>query len=42
MTARHVFGPTVDSDGFLTGEIELPGGLPPEDVDDDYEPGDDR
>lgn len=41
MSARHVSGPTVDAEGYLVGEMELPGGLPPEDVD-EYEPGDDR
>lgn len=40
MNARRVSGPTVDAEGYLIGEIELVGGLPPEDVDD--EPGDDR
>lgn len=34
---RHVHGPTPDDEGYLVGEIELPGGLPPEDDDQDDE-----
>jgi hypothetical protein len=33
----HIRGPRVDADGFLVGEIELPGGLPPEDDEDDVQ-----
>jgi hypothetical protein len=31
---QHVSGPTLDEDGFLVGEIALPGGLPPDEDDD--------
>jgi len=34
---EHVRGPELDEDGFLVGEIALPGGLPPEDDEDDDE-----
>jgi hypothetical protein len=32
---RHTSGPHVDADGLISGQIELPGGLPPEDDDED-------
>ena len=28
--ARHLDGPRIDRDGYMVGEIEVPGGLPPE------------
>lgn len=31
---RHIKGPEIDTDGFLVGEIELPGGLPPDEEED--------
>jgi hypothetical protein len=38
---QHISGPTLDKDGFLVGEIELPGGLPPDEDDDDQHDLDD-
>jgi hypothetical protein len=38
---QHISGPTLDEDGYLVGEIALPGGLPPDEDDDDQHDLDD-
>jgi hypothetical protein len=39
---RHISGPRLDEDGYLVGEIALPGGLPPDEDDDQDDLDDDE